>query len=854
MLLTKKKFYKIKESKNQTKKKYNKKKRKRKRRNDKSFRKKRKPLNIKNKSIRKRRRKRKRKIHFKKQKGGALTYIYIPVPTLFEAGGISFVLKKFNVKNKKMSEIIKVLENNYKSDELGENGEIKTKKTDNKELYAIIYQELLRQLESDNNSNPNYVLERLKKAMACGDGEELKCEEENVFRKYFEIPTTVQTTSTNINNPNKPPIPLSKPPLSRYAPPSKKLPPPPTTTPAAQAAAAATTTASTTASTTATTPTSTKSTTTTIPTTTTVPTTPPKTPPTSKDEDEAEGTGPAQITTEPGLLPGWHSTTTEDGDVYYYNQVSGASSWDKPAAEPATTAYNPFNPAASVRPVTPPMEEEEEEEDEEEMKKFLIAENTEATIKKSHFQNALIKKRVMDMPVLLSVNNDSRKESSINELKCQYLFKPRNIAATLKKMEDNNDTDKISKKKFLNVCKKQKACAKLQLDIINFFKPQIELYKNREKILNTTLYKHKVIIKKEKKEGEEEEEDEEEEDALESKHRLGEIHHWKSYGAEALSAREIRELEEEEIYENTYISLTKIRQGIETLCENIKHLDLTNNYAENIIKMFELVQKFYMENYVRLLEFVAYHAILISLLQLLSHSKEDGTYRISEKMKTTGKGSKPELRKWFILLIEKFNYGGSSKGGDGGTESREYVNTRKEDSRAERELIKSMRAFVKEQNKEGNRIFAVDTEFKAKAKEAALKQKEAIEYPKHPYSALALRRNPKERSGANYKIIVKSSHSGNSAQGGSFLPVGSHHVLSKLVVWLGDVIKDCSISVNYTNTEKKETLSNLKPCFEGITDVDDSIIKKFTKFIEDKMKKKDDGTTAHKIMSLHLIL
>ena len=75
MLLTKKKFYKIKESKGQTKKKYNKKKRKRKRRNGKSFRKKRKPLNIKNKSIRKRR-KRKRKFILK-NKREVLLHIYI---------------------------------------------------------------------------------------------------------------------------------------------------------------------------------------------------------------------------------------------------------------------------------------------------------------------------------------------------------------------------------------------------------------------------------------------------------------------------------------------------------------------------------------------------------------------------------------------------------------------------------------------------------------------------------------------------------------------------------------------------------------------------------------------------------
>ena len=176
MLLTKKKFYKIKESRNQTRKKYNKKKRKkRKRRNGKSFRKKRKPLNIKNKSIRKRRRRNKIKKHLKKQKGGALTYIYIPVPTQFKSGGVSFVLKKFNVKDKNMNEIIETLKS-YESVTEVDESQFKTKKTNNDELYAIIYEELDTQIRRDNDSLPKDVLERLKTAMACGNNEELECE------------------------------------------------------------------------------------------------------------------------------------------------------------------------------------------------------------------------------------------------------------------------------------------------------------------------------------------------------------------------------------------------------------------------------------------------------------------------------------------------------------------------------------------------------------------------------------------------------------------------------------------------------------------------------------------------------
>ena len=695
MLLTKKKFYKIKESKGQTKKKYNKKKRKRKRRNGKSFRKKRKPLNIKNKSIRKRR-KRKRKIHFKKQKGGNKKFIYVPIPVSFKDDSTSFVLKEINVYGLSMLNIIVKIK---KLDTTPTSGvESKTSEPkfdsyltfhDRVKIYGIIYEDLKDQINNKEPNNKEIVLYRLKGKLTPA--------------------VAVDDVAVGVD----------------------------------AAAAAA---------------------------------------PTSSNSGQG---GESKLNT-PGPSP------------------------RKPARK---------------KPL-------------EEMRKFLIAENTDedgqvVKITKAHFRNAVTRKtaKFMALPVLLSVKNGRRKESSINELKCRYLFTPRNILATLKRMEDEDETEFITKKKFLDVCKKQKACAKLQLDIINFFKPQIELYKNREKVLNTTLYKHKVRFEQ-------------------VASGAGEIHHWEIDDEltppPIMTAGEHQLLEEEEIYKNTYISLTKIRQGIETLCENIERLDLTNNYAENIIRMFELVQKFYMENYVRLLEFVAWHAILISLLQLLSHDKGDGTYRISDKMKKyKGSGAKIELRKWFMILIEKFNYGGNEDvKRDGGKEFLEYVTTR-----TERETKKSQKiaTLVKLANLEA------DPKTKASLNREAEEARRALEeynenppkWPEHPYKALALRKNPKERSGADYKIIVISSHAGNSAQGGSFLPVGTQNVFSKLVVWLGDVIKDCSISVNYTDEEKEKILTKLKPLFVGITDVgvDDSIVIKFKKFIKDKMRKKEDGTT-----------
>ena len=151
MLLTKKKFFKIKETNNQTKKKYNKKKRKkRKRRNGKSFRKKRKPLNIKNKSIRKRRRK-KRKIKFKKQKGGANIEIYVPIPITIDNDIYTFKFHTFDVNNElSIGKIIeKILEGYNDISRPTSDFQIKIKRDiDINKIYEFMYNTIVKQIEN----------------------------------------------------------------------------------------------------------------------------------------------------------------------------------------------------------------------------------------------------------------------------------------------------------------------------------------------------------------------------------------------------------------------------------------------------------------------------------------------------------------------------------------------------------------------------------------------------------------------------------------------------------------------------------------------------------------------------------
>jgi hypothetical protein len=76
----------------------------------------------------------------------------------------------------------------------------------------------------------------------------------------------------------------------------------------------------------------------------------------------AAGTGPEKITSDPGLLPGWHATKTDDGETYWYNEVSGKTTWDCPTA-PDRSKAEMFAPVPQnrvlIRPVTPPSEDED---------------------------------------------------------------------------------------------------------------------------------------------------------------------------------------------------------------------------------------------------------------------------------------------------------------------------------------------------------------------------------------------------------------------------------------------------------------------------------------------------------------
>ena len=285
-------------------------------------------------------------------------------------------------------------------------------------------------------------------------------------------------------------------------------------------------------------------------------------------------------------------------------------------------------------------------------------------------------------------------------------------------------------------------------------------------MLNTSFYEHKVVN-----------------------------HVWKKKDGTAkyISNDDKTKLKNDVVFKNTNVALKEMLEHIKKLNKKIKSLTENNTYVNQIVEIFTHIKKFLskitgVQNGGPYTRFILWYPILISLIQILSSRIGDAPnikgYRISKKMKDSA------LKKWFELLIKKYNYGGRDL--PGGSEVKNY--------------------FKK------NNVFP----------------------PQHPYSKLKLREkklseqiveNGSEKGKYRYKIEIQPE---DATQ---FIDLVFYR---KMALFLKQVIHDCATLL--TEDEKGKVLSDINTSLgddwtrpEG----EDTIIKRFLEFAgDDKRKEK----------------
>lgn len=310
--------------------------------------------------------------------------------------------------------------------------------------------------------------------------------------------------------------------------------------------------------------------------------------------------------------------------------------------------------------------------------------------------------------------------------------------------------------------KMKKKCEFIRNEIKTWVGSSFDKFKNAETVLNTSFYEHEVVNNVWKK---------------------------KNSTAESISDIEKTELENDDVFKNTNVALKEMLEHIKELNTNIKSLTEENNtYVEQIVEIFTHIKQFLSKIVGRhgpYTKFMLWYPILISLIQILStrigNAPNIKGYRISKKMEDSA------LKKWFELLIKKYNYGG---GVPGGSEVKKYL--------------------------EQNNAFP----------------------PYHPYSKLNLRdkkvseqkvQNGSEKDKYRYQIEIQPQ---DATQ---FVDLDFYR---KMALFLKQVINDCATLL--TEDEKPKILEGIDTSLGNAwtqTEEEDTIIKRFLKFAGERKEK-----------------